>query len=82
MFDVGSLLLTANNPTFNPDTGEPDGQFVALENSTAMVSIANGAKINALTDGNYVALIAPRVEQHGEAESPARQPISPASGFR
>lgn len=71
--NVGSLLLTANDPDANAVTGE----FVfntgtgflfsatAAAGSTAEVAIAPGAEINALSEGSYVMAVAPRITQGG-----------------
>ena len=65
VFDIGGLLLTSADVT-NLSTN-PDGfsaQFSA-PNPGSAVTIADGAKINALEKNSYVALVAPRVEQGG-----------------
>jgi filamentous hemagglutinin family protein len=65
VFDVGGLVLTANEPVGFADSTSGFGQFSADLESNALVSVAAGAKINATSPDSYVALIAPRVEQHG-----------------
>lgn len=71
-FDVGSLVLTANDiPNFVNGlftTGGVTAQtgaiaFRAAADSRAGVTIQPGAQINAV--GNYVALVAPRISQGG-----------------
>jgi filamentous hemagglutinin family protein len=67
VIDVGSLLLTTNDVTslgttsngFNATFGSPSG-------STSKIQVQNGAQINALQAGSYVAMIAPRIEQGGK----------------
>jgi hypothetical protein len=66
VFNVGSLLLTANDPiSFSNTPGGFTGNFVAGANSTASVQIDPGATINATPENSYVALVAPRVVQGG-----------------
>ncbi|HEX8667583.1 MAG TPA: hypothetical protein VF727_04330 [Allosphingosinicella sp.] len=66
VFDVGSLLLTANDPvSFGLTTGGVSGHFVADPGSTSAVTIQPGAQINATAENSYVALIAPVVQQGG-----------------
>lgn len=69
IFDVGNLLLTANDIAIDIN-GIPPGPSVSLSlaaaaNSRATVQVAPGATINATVPGSYVALIAPRVIQSG-----------------
>jgi filamentous hemagglutinin family protein len=65
-FDVGGLLLTSISPTLNSSgaTGF-DASFTPVTGDGGTVAIQDGAKINALAAGSYVALIAPRIEQGG-----------------
>ncbi len=64
-FDVGSLVLTANDPGTTLDLSGGNS-FTAATGSTAAVEIRNGASINA--NGSYVALVAPRVVQAGNVK--------------
>jgi filamentous hemagglutinin family protein len=67
VFNVGSLLLTTNNVTnFSTSTNGFNASFSGPSGSNSSVSIQNGAQINALRQGSYVALIAPRIEQGGK----------------
>ena len=66
VFDVGSLLLTANDPLDFTTSTDGFGRFKAIENSTASVEIGAGARITASPENSYVALIAPRVVQAGD----------------
>jgi len=68
-FDVGRLMLTANDITFD-GSGNVYGaggkiQLRAGTNSTSGVTISAGAQINAIEPGSYVALVAPRITQNG-----------------
>jgi filamentous hemagglutinin family protein len=70
-FDVGSLVLTANdivvgnslftNANANSQTGTI--AFRAASDRRASVTVQSGAQINAA--GNYIALVAPRINQGG-----------------
>ena len=63
-FDVGGLLLTSLAPTDGwTATG---GSFAAGETTPGAIQIESGAEINALAQGSYVALLAPRIEQGGD----------------
>ena len=69
IFDVGSLLLT----TADPGEGwTADGDNFSFASGAAAagskIVVANGAKINALKNDSYIALIAPRIEQGGDIE--------------
>jgi hypothetical protein len=69
VFDIGSLLLTSLDP-LTDGSGNffgPSGNFSlrGAEGSTAAVVTAAGSQINALANGSYVGLIAPRVEHGG-----------------
>jgi hypothetical protein len=67
VFDVGSLLLTVNDPvSFSPSANGFTGHFVGATDSTASVTIDPGAKISATPENSYVALVAPRVVQGGD----------------
>ena len=65
MFDVGSLLLTTNDPLDFTTSTDGFGRFKANENSLASVEIGAGAQITASPTDGYVALIAPTVVQAG-----------------
>ena len=65
VFDVGGLVLTANDPVDFDESTNGFGDFNANIESTAAVIVAEGANIAANPANSYVALIAPRVEQHG-----------------
>ncbi len=58
-FNVGSLLLTTADPVLNGSTLTLN----SATDSTSKVMIAKGATVNA--QSNYVALVAPRVQQDG-----------------
>jgi hypothetical protein len=69
-FDVGSLVLTANNiditgGLFGDGTNSEAGtiRFRGATDSRAAVTIMPGAQLNAAS--NYVAIVAPRVNQGG-----------------
>jgi len=62
-FNIGSLLLTADNIIGAP--GDKTVQFRGDADSRASVVVQPGARINALNEGSYVALVAPRVSQGG-----------------
>ena len=64
-FDVGGLVLTANDPIGFANSATGFGQFTADSESNAAVIISQGAQIAANPANSYVALIAPRVEQRG-----------------
>ena len=67
VFNVGSLLLTTNNVTnFSTSANGFNASFSGPSGSNSSISIQNGAQINALNQGSYVALIAPRIEQGGK----------------
>ena len=67
VFNVGSLLLTTNNVTnFSTSANGFNASFSGPSGSNSSISIQNGAQINALKQGSYVALIAPRIEQGGK----------------
>jgi len=71
-FDVGRLLLTANDVVLD-GSNDPYGaggkiQLRAASGSTSGVTISGGAQINALEPGSYVALVAPRVTQGGTVQ--------------
>ena len=64
-FDVGGLLLTtADISDFTADADSFSFSSNA-SNSTAGIQIDAGAKINALQQDSYVALVAPRIDQDG-----------------
>jgi hypothetical protein len=67
VFDVGNLLLTTLDPvnfdSINP--ASPSFQLRGAAGSTAAVTTAAGSQINAVSNGSYVGLVAPRVEHGG-----------------
>src|SRR3546814_19116269 len=68
-FDVGNLLLTTLDPAFDPQTGEffANNTYRLTQAVTpgSTIAILPGAQINALNEGSYVAMAAPRIEQGG-----------------
>jgi filamentous hemagglutinin family protein len=67
VFDVGGLLLTANDVSnFTTNSQGYSASFGSPTGSTSKVQIQNGAQINALQPGSYVAVVAPRIEQDGD----------------
>lgn len=63
-FNVGSLVLSAS--ALNAITGSGTTiDFTGVTQADSAILIANGANINALNQGSYVALVAPRIEQAG-----------------
>jgi hypothetical protein len=65
VFDVGGLLLTANDP-INWSAGSGfTGRFQSSTSSNALVGINAGATITATPENSYVAIVAPRVDQGG-----------------
>ncbi|WP_409049820.1 beta strand repeat-containing protein, partial [Sandarakinorhabdus sp.] len=73
-FNVGGLLLTANDPVGAAQglpflTGSAQNQFglAAAPGSTAGVTVAAGAQIRAATDGSYFLAVAPRISFAGSA---------------
>ncbi len=71
VFDVGSLLLTANAITLGAGNALPNiaTSGISLRGATdgeALVDIRGGARINAdVAAGSYVAVVAPRIQQNG-----------------
>lgn len=67
LFDVGSLVLTSNAIDTTGGLYGSNGEirFRGALNSNSAVEVQAGARINALTTGSYVALVAPRVVQAG-----------------
>ena len=65
VFDVGGLVLTANDPVGFANSTTGFGQFTANAESNASVIVSPGANIGATPANSYVALVAPRVEQRG-----------------
>ena len=63
-FDVGGLLLTSLAPTL--DFTSSSGSFVAGDTAPGNIEIQQGAKINALEQGSYVALFGPKIIQAGD----------------
>jgi hypothetical protein len=69
-FDVGALLLTTADPvrdTFGNFQFGNNSQFRAIPGSTSAITIAPGARIDALPADSYLALVAPRITQSGTA---------------
>ncbi|MBC7986830.1 MAG: hypothetical protein H7X93_09210, partial [Sphingomonadaceae bacterium] len=77
VFDVGSLLLTANQPVvFDTDgDGTPDSlfgpsgeiQLRSLRNdSRAAVVVEQNAQFSAPREGSYIAMVAPRIDMRGQ----------------
>ena len=64
LFDVGSLVLTANNLD-DLDVNGNILHFRGAADSRSAVTINSGARLNATQSGSYVALVAPRVTQGG-----------------
>lgn len=66
-FDVGSLVLTTNEIDTSGGLFGSDGQirFRGAADSSAAIVIESGARIDALNEDSYVALVAPRVVQGG-----------------
>ena len=66
VFDVGSLLLTTNDVSnLSTSANGFSATFTGPASSTSKIQIMDGAQINALPSGSYVALVAPRIEQGG-----------------
>lgn len=63
-FNVGSLLLTTNDVSFNGDAADAIS-LRGTAGSVAKVDIRPGARLNALSDNAYLALVAPRIVQAG-----------------
>jgi filamentous hemagglutinin family protein len=63
-FNVGSLLLTTNDVSFNGDAADAIS-LRGTAGSVAKVDIRPGAQLNALSDNAYLALVAPRIVQAG-----------------
>lgn len=80
IFDVGSLLLTADavNGTGGPLNAR--GFSVAGGAAGASVEIRPGAQIRALQPGSYVAVVAPRVVQAGSVRVNGSAAYVPAAG--
>lgn len=70
VFDIGSLLLTSLDPgtDWTADRRSFSATFTGASGSTSPVRILDGARINALNEGSYVALVAPRIEQGGNVQ--------------
>ncbi|HEV2569102.1 hypothetical protein [Sphingomonas sp.] len=75
-FDVGSLVLSAADILYDPDSGlfgsDVDAQsgtlrFRGATDSRSVVTVENGASLKARD--NYVALVAPRIVQAGLVEA-------------
>lgn len=67
-FNVGGLLLTANDPVTDASGNFLAGNSFSLAapaGSTGQVSIASGAVISAPNPGSYVIAVAPRIDQSG-----------------
>ncbi|MCA1748910.1 MAG: hypothetical protein LC634_05050 [Sphingomonadales bacterium] len=67
-FDVGNLVLTANDIDTTGGLFGPDGEirFRGAANSTANILVRAGAQITAPMEGSYVAMVAPRITQQGD----------------
>ncbi|MEJ7927143.1 hypothetical protein WG908_10305 [Sphingobium sp. AN641] len=67
VFDVGGLVLTSNAIDVTGGLFGADGEirFRGAADSSASVTIAGGAQINAPASGGYVAMVAPRVTMSG-----------------
>lgn len=66
VFDVGGLLLSTNDVTnFSTSGNGFNASFSGPSGSTSSIQIQSGAQINALQQGSYVAMVAPRIEQGG-----------------
>ncbi|MEP4604867.1 MAG: hypothetical protein ABJZ89_07815 [Parasphingorhabdus sp.] len=70
IFDVGSLVLTANNidTTGGLFGGSGEIRFRGATGSTAAIRIENGAQLSATNQGSYAAFVAPRIEQGGTVD--------------
>ena len=69
VFDVGGLLLTTNDVTSFGTTSTGFSATFGGASTTigsSKIQILSGARINALQQNSYVALIAPRIEQGGK----------------
>jgi filamentous hemagglutinin family protein len=68
--NVGGLLLTtADLPGgWSADANGFSASFAAPSGSASSIRILDGAKINALQQNSYVALVAPRIEQGGTVQ--------------
>ncbi|WP_299328332.1 hypothetical protein [Parasphingopyxis sp.] len=65
-FNVGSLLLTTSDIDTSGGLDASAGiSFTGVSNPNSEIVIESGAQINAITEGSYVAMVAPRVEQRG-----------------
>ncbi|HEY1145526.1 MAG TPA: histidine kinase, partial [Allosphingosinicella sp.] len=69
-FDVGNLLLTTLDPVRDP-TGDFVGSLgglslVGVPNSSSAIVVEPGARIDALAEGSYIAMAAPRIDQGGD----------------
>ena len=66
VFDVGSLLLTSIDPTdWSANSEGFKATFDGCGCPDAKIQVQPGASINALEEGSYIAMIAPRIEQGG-----------------
>ena len=61
VFDVGNLLLTARDPANGGNSITSTTSFTGGGTGEAGVVINAGAQINALAEGSYIAMVAPRV---------------------
>ncbi|MCB2088119.1 MAG: hypothetical protein KDD98_04740, partial [Sphingomonadaceae bacterium] len=64
VFNVGSLVLTTSDLS-SIDGGGSVMNFGAVSQADCSIIVQGGAAINALNDGSYVAMFAPRVQQSG-----------------
>ena len=68
VINVGNLVLTASPLAIDGNGNFLQGTtatFTQAPNPNAAVTTVAGSQINALNQGSYVALVAPRVEHHG-----------------
>ena len=69
-FDVGSLVLSTNDISTADGLFGPSGEirFSGVAGSASAIEIQAGAQINALNNGSYVAMVAPRIVQDGTVD--------------
>lgn len=72
-FNVGSLLLTTNDPVGAANgndylSANNDFRLRGAAGSTAAIEISNGAQINALSNNSYVIAVAPRITMAGAVQ--------------
>jgi filamentous hemagglutinin family protein len=68
--DVGGLLLTTADPIRGWSAGSTgfSASLAAPSGSTSAIQVLDGARINALQQNSYVAMVAPRIEQGGAVQ--------------